>query len=72
MRQLWTTTLVIAVAACGTEEGSNTATVTDSAGVQIVHNTDYAWPDGQGWRLSDEPVLHQIDRQFAGSSFSQT
>ncbi len=32
--------------------------VTDSAGVQIVRNTGHRWPEGRGWRFSDEPLLH--------------
>lgn len=52
------TILTLSVAACdagfGTASGS---TVRDSAGVQIVENSEYAWPDGRGWRLSDEPRL---------------
>ncbi len=43
--------------ACGGEAGSPGAVIRDSAGVQIVENTDFAWPDGQGWRLSDDPAL---------------
>lgn len=44
--------------ACGGEaERSPQPVVRDSAGVQIVENTGYGWPDGRGWRLSDEPSL---------------
>jgi len=45
------------LAACSADEGSSTAAVRDSAGVRIVENTDFAWPNGQGWRLSDAPLL---------------
>jgi hypothetical protein len=50
--------LALAVAACDTGSGSSAGpAVRDSAGVQIVENTDYAWPEGQGWRLSEQPLL---------------
>lgn len=46
--------LLIACAACGGEgEGDGTATVRDSAGIQIVENRG----EREGWRLSDEPSL---------------
>lgn len=44
-------------AGCRGETPRQSAQVRDSAGIQIVENTDYLWPDGQGWRLSDEPLL---------------
>ncbi|MFC1660674.1 hypothetical protein ACFL3S_04280 [Gemmatimonadota bacterium] len=31
--------------------------VWDSAGIEIVENTSPAWAAGEGWRLSDEPLL---------------
>jgi hypothetical protein len=31
--------------------------VSDSAGVQIVENGEYRWLDGQGWRLSEQPIV---------------
>jgi hypothetical protein len=31
--------------------------VRDSAGVEIVENSDYLWPEGQGWRLAEAPLL---------------
>jgi hypothetical protein len=44
--------------ACGNEaERSPGPALRDSAGVQIVENTGYRWPDGRGWRLSDEPSV---------------
>jgi hypothetical protein len=57
MKRLCILTLVLVLSACGPENGSNTAIVSDSAGVQIVDNTEYLWPDGQGWRLSEQPLL---------------
>lgn len=33
------------------------STVTDSAGVLIVHTTSPAWPPGTGWRLATDPTL---------------
>lgn len=52
------TPLVIALAACGTERaGPSGAVIWDSAGVQIVENSAPAWDEGEGWQLSDAPVL---------------
>jgi len=31
--------------------------VRDSSGVRITVNSDYQWPEGEGWRLSDVPRL---------------
>ena len=45
------------LSACSSGGGSFTAAVRDSAGVQIVENTDFAWPGGQGWQLSETPLL---------------
>jgi hypothetical protein len=45
------------LAACGSAERSPQPVFRDSAGVQIVENTGYDWPDGRGWRLSDQPLL---------------
>lgn len=45
-------------AACGGESaGSSGAVIRDSAGIQIVENTAPLWAEGEGWVLSDEPVL---------------
>ena len=49
--------LPIAVAACGDAAGAATATVTDSAGVQIVTSTAPAWADGKGWVIDSVPSL---------------
>jgi hypothetical protein len=38
------------------DERTNTA-VRDSAGVQIVENSGYEWPDGRGWHLASQPAL---------------
>jgi hypothetical protein len=47
----------LGLAGCRAEAPRRLAQVRDSAGVQIVENSDYSWPNGQGWRLSDEPLL---------------
>lgn len=52
------TGLTLSLAACDAGSGGvSGSAVRDSAGAQIVENTDFAWPDGQKWRLSDEPRL---------------
>jgi hypothetical protein len=49
---------LVALSACrGGDAAESTATVRDSAGIQIVENRDGQWREGEGWRLSDEPVL---------------
>ena len=50
-------TLALAVSACRSGSEVGTVMVTDSAGVEIVENEDYAWPEGQAWRLADDPIL---------------
>ena len=49
---------LILTTACGIEgrEGSRVL-IRDSAGIEIVENIAPAWTEGDGWRLSDEPVL---------------
>jgi hypothetical protein len=47
----------LALAGCRFEAPQRLAQVRDSAGIQIVENVEYSWPNGQGWRLSDEPLL---------------
>lgn len=32
--------------------------VRDSAGIEIVENEGPLWPEGQGWRIGEEPLLH--------------
>ncbi len=50
--------LILSVAACDAGSGGASGpTVRDSAGVQIVENSEYAWTEGQSWRLADEPLL---------------
>lgn len=50
--------LFLPLAACGGGDGAGgTATVRDSAGIQIVENRGGRWKEGAGWRLSDEPTL---------------
>jgi hypothetical protein len=48
--------LLLPLAACGGDAARGTATVRDSAGIQVVENRGGRWGDG-GWRLSDEPTL---------------
>jgi len=31
--------------------------VRDSAGIQIIENAGYLWPEGSGWRLSETPTV---------------
>ena len=43
---------------CGSEADAVAgAVIRDSAGIQIVDNRDPLWSEGEGWRLSPEPVL---------------
>jgi hypothetical protein len=49
--------LFLALAGCRAEAPRRLAQVRDSAGVEIVENSDYSWPNGQNWRLSDQPLL---------------
>jgi len=44
--------------ACGLDGRTGSqAVVRDSAGIEIVENIAPTWAEGEGWRLSDEPVL---------------
>ena len=49
--------LLVALAACSDAAGHSTATVTDSAGVQIVTSTAPAWAEGEGWTIDTTPLL---------------
>ncbi|HET7603923.1 MAG TPA: hypothetical protein VFK36_12945, partial [Gemmatimonadales bacterium] len=49
--------LLAAVVACSDAAGNSTATVTDSAGVQIVTSAAPAWADGKGWVIDSLPTL---------------
>jgi hypothetical protein len=49
--------LVLTAAGCRSEPRTAGAVMSDSAGVRIIDNTDYAWPQGQGWRLAAEPAV---------------
>jgi hypothetical protein len=45
-------------AACGFDgRAGSQVVVRDSAGIEIVENVSPTWAEGEGWRLSDEPVL---------------
>jgi hypothetical protein len=47
-----------ALAACSSGTGNSSASAgRDSAGIVIVESTSPSWPDGAGWRLTEEPVL---------------
>ncbi|HEX7239023.1 MAG TPA: hypothetical protein VF263_02055, partial [Longimicrobiaceae bacterium] len=50
--------LLASLAACGDASARpGEAAVRDSAGVRIVESTEPAWGEGEGWRLSAEPLL---------------
>jgi hypothetical protein len=49
--------LVTVLNGCGGAEGSAGPVVRDSAGVTIVENSGSRWPEGVGWRLSEQPIL---------------
>lgn len=49
--------LCLFLAACGQPEQPPTYTVRDSAGIQIVENSAPLWGPGEGWRISEEPLL---------------
>lgn len=50
--------LLLLLAACGDTRGSaGAAEARDSAGVRVVTSEAPAWREGEGWRLSTEPVL---------------
>ena len=44
-------------AACGPSGEHAVLVATDSSGVAIVENARPAWKPGDGWKLSNEPVL---------------
>ncbi len=50
---------LLAAAGCSSEGGAGGAAVArDSAGVEIVENSVPRWSDGEGWRLSERPILN--------------
>ena len=52
--------VLLSTATIACDAGSNATAgfeARDSSGVQIVFNREYRWPEGQNWRLSDEPRL---------------
>lgn len=63
--------LALLLVACGqvTESmvGRDQATVTDSAGITIVQNHRPVWGEGEGWRVSAEPVVVVPDSIALGS-----
>jgi len=54
---LATIAIGVAMVGCGVDESSDPAIVRDSAGVRIVESTRPSWPEGAGWRLSENPIL---------------
>ncbi len=49
--------LALGIGCAGESGESGSMVVRDSAGITIVENISAAWAEGEGWRLSDEPVL---------------
>ena len=49
--------LIGACAACGSADAPSTAIVVDSAGIRIVESRSPEWSEGDGWRVSTEPLL---------------
>lgn len=76
--------LLVALAlmtACGSDSGDGAAAaVRDSAGVRIVENSAPLWGEGEGWRLSGDPIVeigvlegapeYQLYRAFDGVRMS--
>ena len=50
-------TIGAALAACASERPSARAVVRDSVGVTIIESQAPLWGEGDGWTLSDEPVV---------------
>jgi hypothetical protein len=53
-------TILLSLAVMACDNGTLATTsfeVRDSSGVRIITNHDYQWPEGEGWRLSDQPRL---------------
>jgi hypothetical protein len=48
---------VAAIACDGGADRTSGFEARDSSGVRITVNSDYQWPEGEGWRLSDQPQL---------------
>ena len=50
--------LSVAVFACGSSDDRTSGfEARDSSGIRITVNSDYQWPEGERWRLSDQPQL---------------
>lgn len=48
----------MAVAGCVPgEERASVPGARDSAGIQIIENSDFVWPEGRGWYVAEEPTL---------------
>jgi len=47
----------LASGACVGEAPTNTVTVRDSAGIEIVESAERQWPEDQGWTVDPMPVL---------------
>jgi hypothetical protein len=59
---------MLLLAACGGDGVATTdqATITDSAGITIVQNHRPVWAEGEGWRISAEPILEIGDTLLTG------
>ena len=68
MRPLVVLPCLVAVLACADAGSPPTgqATVTDSSGITIVQNHSPVWSEGEGWRVSAEPVLEIGDTTLTG------
>ena len=57
--------LVLAMAACASRDrplGEWEGSVSDSAGIAVVHNTsDALWPDGQQWTITEELTIGEME-----------
>jgi len=48
---------LLAFTACSAGAPDDGVVVRDSTGITIVENTDQSWAEGEGWRLSDQPLV---------------
>jgi hypothetical protein len=60
---------LLLIAACNSTDGpvaTDQATITDSAGITIVQNHRPVWGEGEGWKVSAEPMLVIADTLATG------
>ena len=57
LRWLMLAALGLTLSACSGDGPSSAVVVRDSAGVTIVESMAPQWAEGEGWRLSEEPVV---------------